>query len=152
VPCGKMQLPSAAERIAALAEFIRSFAAATELLLVGSSREAVDDLVQGLAHTSGATFGLHRFSFTRLAARLASRRLGGGGSHAQLRSRCGSIGSAGRLRSGGAKQATETTPPEGNLDDEVVFFPSSQSPVPIEISVTAANGGSLVLNLEQICI
>jgi len=89
VPCGKMQLPSAAERIAALAEFIRSFAAATELLLVGSSREAVDDLVQGLAHTSGATFGLHRFSFTRLAARLASRRLGGGGSHAQLRSRCG---------------------------------------------------------------
>ena len=84
MPCGKMQLPSAAERIAALAEFIRSFAAATELLLVGSSREAVDDLVQGLAHTSGATF-----SFTRLAARQASRRLGGGGSHAQLRSRCG---------------------------------------------------------------
>ena len=78
MPCGKMQLPSTAEGIAAPAEFIRSFAAATELLLVGSSREAVDDLVRGLAHTSGATFGLHRFSFTRLAARLASRRLAAG--------------------------------------------------------------------------
>ena len=65
-----LQSPSAAERIAAATEFIRSFAAATELLLVGSSREAVDDLVRGFAHTSRATFGLHRFSFTQLAARL----------------------------------------------------------------------------------
>jgi hypothetical protein len=46
----------------------------------------------------------------------------------------------------------ETTPPEGKLDDEVAFLPSSQSPIPIEISVTAANGDSLVLSLEQICI
>ncbi len=74
-----LQSPSAAERIAAAAEFIRSFAAATELLLVGSSREAVDDLVRGLAHTSGATFGLHRFSFTQLAARLAIGRLAAAG-------------------------------------------------------------------------
>src|SRR5258705_12741782 len=74
-----LQSPSAAERIAAAAEFIRSFVAATELLLVGSSREAVDDLVRGLAHTSAATFGLHRFSFTQLAARLAIRRLAAAG-------------------------------------------------------------------------
>jgi RecB family exonuclease len=70
-----LQSPSAAQRIAAATEFIRSFAAATELLLVGSSREAVDDLVRGFARTSGATFGLHRFSLTQLAARLAIGRL-----------------------------------------------------------------------------
>ena len=74
-----LQSPSAAERIAAATEFIRSFAAATELLLVGSSREAVDDLVRGFAHTSRVTFGLHRFSFTQLAARLAIGRLAAAG-------------------------------------------------------------------------
>jgi ATP-dependent helicase/nuclease subunit B len=74
-----LQSPSAAERIAAAAEFIRSFDVATELLLVGSSREAVDDLVRGLAHTSGATFGLHRFSFTQFAARLAIGKLAAAG-------------------------------------------------------------------------
>ena len=70
-----VQLSSAAERITAAVDFIRSFAAATELLLVGSSREAVDDLVRGFARTSGATFGLHRFSFTQLASRLATPKL-----------------------------------------------------------------------------
>lgn len=70
-----LQFPSAAERVSAAAEFIRSFASATELLLIGSSREAVDDLVRGLAAASGATFGLHRFSFTQLAARFAIPKL-----------------------------------------------------------------------------
>lgn len=75
-----LQSPSAAERIAAATAFIRSFAAATELLLVGSPREAVDDLVRGLAHaSSGATFGLHRLSLTQLAARLAVGKLAGAG-------------------------------------------------------------------------
>jgi hypothetical protein len=119
------QLPDtpASARITAQAEFIRSFAAATELLLVGSSREAVDDLVRGLAHTSGATFGLHRFTLYAARSPAGQPKAGGGGSHAQLRSRCGSIGSAGGLRSGGAEQATETIPPEEKLDDEGVFFP-----------------------------
>lgn len=70
-----MQSSSAAERIGAAAEFIRSFAISTELLLVSSHREAVDDLVRELAHASGATFGLHRFSLTQLAARLAIGKL-----------------------------------------------------------------------------
>jgi hypothetical protein len=65
--------------VAAAAEFIRSFPAATELVLVGSSREAVDDLVRGLARTSGATFGLHRFSLTQFAARLAIGKLAAAG-------------------------------------------------------------------------
>jgi hypothetical protein len=57
-----LQSPSAAERITAGLEFIQSFAPATELLIVGSTREAVDDLVRGLATTSAATFGLHRLA------------------------------------------------------------------------------------------
>ncbi len=59
---------SAAERIAAAVEFIASFPPATELLLVGYSREGVDDLVSGFSQSQGATFGLHRFSLTQLAA------------------------------------------------------------------------------------
>jgi len=74
-----LQSPSAAERITAGVEFIRSFAAATELVLVGASRDAIDDLVRGLAHEMSATLGLHRFSLTQLAARLATPRLSGGG-------------------------------------------------------------------------
>src|ERR1700721_2419308 len=74
-----LQSPLAAERIAAAAKFIQSFAAATEMLLVGSSREAVDDLVRGLAHGSAATCGLHRFSFTQFAARLAIGNLAAAG-------------------------------------------------------------------------
>jgi ATP-dependent helicase/nuclease subunit B len=65
----------ATERIAAATEFIQSFAAGTEQLIVGASREAADDLVRGIAFTRGATFGWHRLSFIQLAARLASPRL-----------------------------------------------------------------------------
>jgi ATP-dependent helicase/nuclease subunit B len=74
-----IQTSSAAERIAAATEFIGSFPAATELLLVGPSREAVDDLVRGFAQRAGATFGLHRFSVTQLAGRLAVGKLAGAG-------------------------------------------------------------------------
>ena len=70
-----LQSPSAADRITAATNFILSFAAATELVLVGASRDAIDDLIRALGHLSGATFGLHRFSFTQLAARLATRKL-----------------------------------------------------------------------------
>ncbi len=72
-----IQSSSAAERIVAATEFIGSFPAATELLLVGPSREAIDDLVRGFAHKAGATFGLHRFSLTQLAGRLAVGKLAG---------------------------------------------------------------------------
>jgi CRISPR/Cas system-associated exonuclease Cas4 (RecB family) len=73
------QSSSAPERIAAATEFIGSFPAATELILVGPSHEAVDDLVRGFAHKVGATFGLHRFSLTQLASRLAVGKLAGAG-------------------------------------------------------------------------
>src|SRR5262249_5329128 len=41
---------------------------------VGASRGAADDLARSIAATSGATFGLTRFSFTELAARAAVAR------------------------------------------------------------------------------
>jgi ATP-dependent helicase/nuclease subunit B len=66
---------SAAERIAAAMRFVQSFPPATEMLLVGSCREAIDDLVRGFPAANGATFGLHRFSLTQLAALLAAPKL-----------------------------------------------------------------------------
>ena len=67
----------ASERIAAATEFVRSFSPPTELLIIGASRDAVDDFVRELARSVQATFGLHRFGLTQLAARLAVGRLAG---------------------------------------------------------------------------
>jgi hypothetical protein len=69
------QSPSAAERIAAATDFLRSLPSATEILIVGALREAVDDFVREFVRSTRATFGLHRFSLTQLAARLALARL-----------------------------------------------------------------------------
>jgi len=66
---------SAAERIAAASEFVRSFQPATRLLIIGASRDAVDDFVRALTRSVQATFGLHRLSLTQLAARLATGKL-----------------------------------------------------------------------------
>jgi ATP-dependent helicase/DNAse subunit B len=41
------------------------------VLLLGASRGSVDDLARAISLEKGATFGLHRLSFTQLAARLA---------------------------------------------------------------------------------
>jgi len=70
---------SAAERSNLASRFVRSFPAGTELFLVGASRDAVDDLVRGLARSVAATFGLHRFSLTQFAARLAIGKLAAAG-------------------------------------------------------------------------
>ena len=63
---------SNAERLTAGREFIHSFPPAAGRLLVGASREAVDHLVREVSASEQATFGLHRFSLTQLAARLAT--------------------------------------------------------------------------------
>jgi ATP-dependent helicase/nuclease subunit B len=52
--------------------FIRSELRNGDLLLVAASRGAADDLARSMAIESGATVGLHRFSLTQLAARLAA--------------------------------------------------------------------------------
>src|SRR5262245_46690290 len=66
------QSSSAAHRLHAADRFVERFSPATELLIVGASREAADDLARRLTAARGATFGLHRTSFTRLAVRLAT--------------------------------------------------------------------------------
>ncbi|MGB7951320.1 MAG: PD-(D/E)XK nuclease family protein, partial [Candidatus Binatia bacterium] len=50
---------------------LERFKPGAEVLLLGASRGSVDDLARTIALERGATFGLHRLSFTQLAARLA---------------------------------------------------------------------------------
>ena len=64
--------PFGAERLAVARRFVCSFPPAAERLLIGSSREAVDHLVREVSVSEQATFGVHRFSLTQLAARLAT--------------------------------------------------------------------------------
>ena len=52
--------------------FVETHAARGDVWLVGASRGAVDDLARSIAAQSGATIGLHRFSLTQLAVRLAT--------------------------------------------------------------------------------
>ena len=70
---------SAAARLAAAHRFVESLPPASEALVVGAARDAVDDFVREHAARRGAAFGLHRFSLRRLATRLASPRLAAGG-------------------------------------------------------------------------
>lgn len=84
-----MSLPSTAirvvessateQRLAAARAFVASRTPGEDVLLAGASRGAVDDLARSVARQSGATLGLHRFSVTQLAARLAAPRLAGQG-------------------------------------------------------------------------
>ena len=69
------QSPTARHRLAAAAQFVASFTPSTELLLVGASREAVDDFARELSSQQRATLGIHRFSLTELASRLAAMEL-----------------------------------------------------------------------------
>ena len=70
---------SSRERLTAAGRFVRSFPPASEVLIVGANRPAVDDFVRGLSVRRligrGATFGLHRFSLMQLVSRLATNEL-----------------------------------------------------------------------------
>ncbi len=70
-----VQAPAAAIRLREARTFVDQFAPGDEVLLLGASRGAVDDFARGIALAKGATFGLHRLSFTQLAARLAALQL-----------------------------------------------------------------------------
>ena len=63
---------SAAARLHAARRFILESAPASEVVIVAASRGAADDLAREIGRSRGATFGLYRFSFTQLAARLAA--------------------------------------------------------------------------------
>ena len=64
--------PSAADRLRTAGAFVERVPAATEVLIVGASRAAADDLARQVTVARGVTFGLHRASFMQLAARLAA--------------------------------------------------------------------------------
>jgi CRISPR/Cas system-associated exonuclease Cas4 (RecB family) len=66
---------SAAARLDAARHFLEHRPPAAEVVIVGASRGAADDLARSLARRAGATFGLTRFSLTELAARAAASRV-----------------------------------------------------------------------------
>lgn len=70
-----LESPSAEERLGAAADFLASVPPGDEVLVLGSSRDAVDELVRALSQRSRALFGVHRFTLTQLAARLAAPEL-----------------------------------------------------------------------------
>ena len=65
----------AAVRLHEARRFLEQFEPGAEVLLLGASRGSVDDLARAISVERGATFGLHRLSFTQLAARLAALEL-----------------------------------------------------------------------------
>jgi CRISPR/Cas system-associated exonuclease Cas4 (RecB family) len=67
-----LESPSAADRLHAAGAFVQRVPAATEVLIVGASRAAADDLARQVTVARGVTFGLHRASFVQLASRLAA--------------------------------------------------------------------------------
>jgi CRISPR/Cas system-associated exonuclease Cas4 (RecB family) len=66
---------SAAARLAAARDFLTHRSPSSEVILVGASRGAADDLARAAVADAGATFGITRFSFTELAARVTATRL-----------------------------------------------------------------------------
>jgi RecB family exonuclease len=67
-----LQSATAVERLRAAGAFIDRFPPDTELLIVGASRDAADDLARRVTAARGASFGLHRASLTQLAVRFAT--------------------------------------------------------------------------------
>jgi hypothetical protein len=80
VTTGRLYLSRAAARRRDRAvAFLTGLPAGTEVLIVSASRGAADDVARELARRTPATFGIHRFSLTQLAARLAATRLAASG-------------------------------------------------------------------------
>src|ERR1700687_5332331 len=68
---------SAADRLEAAERFLAARSLSAEVVIVGASRGAADDLARAIASRTGATFGLARFSLTELASRVAAAGLAG---------------------------------------------------------------------------
>jgi ATP-dependent helicase/nuclease subunit B len=66
-----VESPAASDRLDAARAFVESFPTATEMLIVGASREAADDLARVVTAGRGTGFGIHRYSVVQLAVRLA---------------------------------------------------------------------------------
>ena len=70
-----VQSSSAADRLLAAYAFLERLAAATEVLIIGPTRDAADDLARRIAAARGAAFGLHRASLIQLVVQLATPEL-----------------------------------------------------------------------------
>src|SRR5262245_35958188 len=68
---------SASVRLDAARQFLDGHPPGSEVVVIGASRGAADDLARDVARRAGGTFGLTRFSLTEVAARAATARLGG---------------------------------------------------------------------------
>jgi hypothetical protein len=68
---------SAAARVEAVERFLAVRSPSAEVVIVGASRGAADDLARATASRMGATCGLARFSLTELASRVAAAGLAG---------------------------------------------------------------------------
>ncbi len=68
---------SAAARLDQARHFLQSHPSPAEVVIIGASRGAADDLARRLAVDHGATFGITRVSLTELAARSAAVQLAG---------------------------------------------------------------------------
>jgi ATP-dependent helicase/nuclease subunit B len=66
---------SVEERLGAARAFLERLERSAEVLLVGATREAADDLAREISAARGATFGLHRLSLAQAAARCAAAEL-----------------------------------------------------------------------------
>jgi len=64
--------PSAAERLRVADAFVTRYPADADVLIIAASRDAADDFARRVTAARGAMFGLHRASFTQLAARFAA--------------------------------------------------------------------------------
>lgn len=77
-PIDALVSASSEARLSRAARFVGRFPPATEVIVIGPSRGAVDDLVRRVATTGGAsraTFGLHRKTLAGLMTELAAPRL-----------------------------------------------------------------------------
>ena len=66
-------------RLREVLAFLDRYPPSVEILVIGASRGAADDLARTAAMRHGATFGHHRFSCTQFAARVAAGALAHGG-------------------------------------------------------------------------
>src|SRR5262245_1792834 len=69
------QSPSADERLRIAADFLARVPADAEVLVVGATRGAADDLARRLTAARGASFGVHCASLAQLAMRVAAAEL-----------------------------------------------------------------------------
>src|SRR5689334_7215430 len=66
---------SASDRLSAGKRFLFEFTQSAEIVVVGSTRVAVDDFVRSYAIKRKSTFGLHRSSLLQLAGRISALQL-----------------------------------------------------------------------------